>query len=316
MEPTTRTSTSPTASVVTAVHGNAQELEGLLDALRRQQPSGALTEVIIVDNHRRPRLPENFGEGVIPACAVRVVHEPTLGLSRARNTGIRAATGTYVLITDPDSRPRERWAHELVTAMSESGAFCAGGRTVADFRESDELAGDVPAQVIGQFIPLSWPARRTTLREPYWLIGCNLGFRRRPDALFHEALGVTGKRHLSCEDIEFVIRAQIAMEHVVVVPEAVVDRAVYPSDLRTRQVLHRAYWHGVSMARVRRLHGTSHFYDSFRVRDALWQFARLLVSRARSVRVEPATDLVRVAGFRLEQLRLALSPAWLRSNLA
>ncbi|CAM5288464.1 Glycosyltransferase family 2 protein OS=Streptomyces alboniger OX=132473 GN=CP975_06960 PE=4 SV=1 [Streptomyces alboniger] len=303
-------------SVVTAVHSNVEELDGLLDALRRQQPLGTLTEVIIVDNHRRPQLPEDFGDETIPACTVRVVHESTLGLSRARNAGVRAATGTYVLITDPDSRPRERWVHELVTAMSESGAFCVGGRTVADFRESGRTHADVSAQVLGQFVPLSWPARRTTLHEPYWLIGCNLGFRRRPEALFHEALGVTGKRHLSCEDLEFVIRAQIAGEHVVVVPEAVVDRAVHVSDLRTRQVLQRAYWHGVSMARVRRLHGTSHFYDSYRVRDALKQFARHLASRADGARVVPAIDLVRVAGFRLEQLRLAVSPARLRSNVA
>ncbi|CAM5505653.1 hypothetical protein SALBM311S_05418 [Streptomyces alboniger] len=224
MEPTRRTDPPPIVSVVTAVHSNVEELDGLLDALRRQQPLGTLTEVIIVDNHRRPQLPEDFGDETIPACTVRVVHESTLGLGRARNAGVRAATGTYVLITDPDSRPRERWVHELVTAMSESGAFCVGGRTVADFRESGRTHADVSAQVLGQFVPLSWPARRTTLHEPYWLIGCNLGFRRRPEALFHEALGVTGKRHLSCEDLEFVIRAQIAGEHVVVVPEAVVGQ--------------------------------------------------------------------------------------------
>ncbi|NUW38689.1 glycosyltransferase family 2 protein [Nonomuraea rhodomycinica] len=281
--------------MVTAVYGNVHDLDGLLEALREQRPSGALDELVIVDNHRQRRLPDDFRADSIPGCAIRVVHEPHVGLSRARNAGIRAASGAYVLVTDPDSRPLPNWVHELSAALRESGAFCAGGRTVADLPAADSPRAELPAAVLEQFVPLAWPEHRTRLRAPYWLIGCNLGFRNEPESLFDETLGVRGERHLSCEDLEFVIRALCAGEEVIVAPKAVVRRAVRSADLRTRSVLLRAFWHGVSVARVRRLHGGTHIYDSYRIRDAL---------RAAANRVVLLMNLARIAGFRIERLRL------------
>ncbi|MGH3866027.1 MAG: hypothetical protein ACRDQ4_07790 [Pseudonocardiaceae bacterium] len=64
-----------------------------------------------------------------------------------------------------------------------------------------------------------------------------------------EWFGVRGRRHLSCEDVEIVIRAQRAGLGVVVAPDAVVARAIHPADRRVRALVSRAFWHGVSIAR-------------------------------------------------------------------
>lgn len=283
-------------SVVVAVHGNIGALPGLLEALADQRPATILKEVVIVDNHPSPKLAADFGQGSMPACTVRIVHEPSLGLSRARNAGIRSATGDFILVTDPYSRPHPGWAAGLAGTLEDSDAFCVGGRTIA----VPSSSGRIPGDVLGQFVPVVWPAARVELREPYWLVGCNLAFRRCETAYFDESLGVVGRRHLACEDLEFVIRAQLAGKKVMVAPDAVVDRAVHPRDLRLRALLHRSLWHGVSMARVRRIHGASHIHDSYRI----WDVLSCLTRRPRSRWITPLIALARIGGFRVEQLRI------------
>lgn len=83
-------------SVVVAVHGNVAALPGLVAAVAAQDVGSGDVEVVVVDNHARPRVPAWDG-----SVAGRVVHEPRPGLSRARNAGIRAASGDYLLVTDP-----------------------------------------------------------------------------------------------------------------------------------------------------------------------------------------------------------------------
>ncbi|MBU4244807.1 MAG: glycosyltransferase family 2 protein, partial [Proteobacteria bacterium] len=46
---------------------------------------------------------------------VRFAHEPCLGLSVARNTGIRVAEGRYVAFIDDDGLADPRWLEQIVT---------------------------------------------------------------------------------------------------------------------------------------------------------------------------------------------------------
>lgn len=290
---------SPVASVVVAVRGNPGALRGLVTALRGQTLPPAQIELIVVDNHRRPVIMQaTFADAAVPHV---LVHEPRPGLSRARNAGIRHARGDYILITDPDSRPRPEWAKSLVDAMVATGASCAGGRAVPPLVGSPPQALD--NTLVPWFVPPEWPDQATDLRPPYWLVGCNLAFRRTdPPTLFAEQLGAIGRRHTSCEDLEIVARYEERGDRVVVVPDAVVDRAVHPADLRLRSIAARALWHGVSVARLIRMRHGIEIYDSYRARDVIGSSggaAAVLLG------------LCRIVGFRLERLRLALlrSPA-------
>jgi hypothetical protein len=67
---------------------------------------------------------------------------------------------------------------------------------------------------------------------------------------FAEDLGAVGRRHRSCEDLELVVRCQAAGLEVLVVPDAAVERAIHPADVRARAMLGTAFWHGVSMRRL------------------------------------------------------------------
>lgn len=98
---------------------------------------------------------------------------------------------------------------------------------------------------------------------PYWLAGCNLAVRRHPLPVFCEALGACGRRKSTCEDLEFVARAQREGLAVVVVPDAVVHRAVHPADLTVVGLLRRGFAHGSSVARLTALHPELVIFDNY-----------------------------------------------------
>ncbi len=286
-----------TASIVIAVRGNIPHLIGLLRRLAAQDHAGPL-EVVVVDNHRQPRIPSKllveFG------LSGTVVHEPRAGLSRARNTGIRHVTGEFVLFTDPDARPTRGWVRCLVGALVSTGAYCAGGRVEP---RAPEITARWEPGIAQFFLPPAWPERTCWLREPYWLLGCNLATRSEPRPVFDEQLGVRPRWHLSCEDLDLVARAEHAGLGVVVAPDAVVHRAIHAADVRLHRLVLRGFGHGISIARLRRRHPGAAVYDSARVRE-------LLGSVPRGHWRTAAAHLARICGWRLETRRLAhRSPA-------
>lgn len=288
----------PRASVVVAVHGNPAAIRGLLVAIEQQTLPSHQIELVVVDNHRWPALTRAAFAGA--TTPVVLLHEPKPGLSRARNAAIRRARGNYVLVTDPDSRPHPDWAERLIDALETTGAACGGGRAVPVV--TGPARRPLDAALLGWFVPPEWPDNVTDLQPPYWLVGCNMAFRRtEPPTLFSEWLGAVGRRHRSCEDLEIVARHQDRGERIVVVPAAVVDRAVHPADLGARSIARRALWHGISMARLARMWPGFDVYDDYRLRG---------VARSIGAGIESVAALCRVAGYRLERLRLraAASP--------
>lgn len=291
-----RPGAGPTVSVVVAVRGNIAALEGLAAAVHSQS-IGTEIELIVVDNHQVPALAQ--GAVRLGPMACRVVHEPVPGLSQARNTGIRASRGDFVLITDPDARPTAGWAAAMVRALESTGAYMAGGRVVPRFTGTS-LAGMSP-ELLQWFVPPRWPDVTVELAAPYWVVGCNLGFRRLPQPRFDTRLGVVEQRHLSCEEWELAVRAQRDGLRVVVVPDAVVHRAIHPADLTTRAVAARAWWHGVSVARLLAIHPDAEIYDSDRLRDTV---TRSRLGRRAGWQAAMA-DVLRIVGLRVERRRLS-----------
>lgn len=289
------------ASVVVAVRGNPAALAGLFDALARQErvPAGGL-EVVVVDNHARPHpavaaaVRAARAEGLVAV----VVHEGRAGLSRARNRGLRRARGRIVLITDPDAFPEPAWAARLVAALETTGAYCAGGRVVP--RYTGTAPTRVDPEVAKLFAPPVWPARIEPLGGPYWLVGCNLAVRRHPLPVFCEALGARGRRKSTCEDLEFLARAQRAGLGVVVVPDAVVHRAVHPADLTVLGLLRRGFAHGASTARLTALHPDLVIFDDYR-----WGH---LLTRWRQDQVSTLVAGARILGRALARARQQVFP--------
>jgi cellulose synthase/poly-beta-1,6-N-acetylglucosamine synthase-like glycosyltransferase len=118
-------------SVVVCTLGRQPGLRRTVDAILGQ--THADLEVLVVDND-----PASGGvAGLLAGVAdprLRVVPEPARGLSRARNTGLRAARGELVAYTDDDALPASTWIEALVSVIHDdpTGAVaCVTGRVVA-----------------------------------------------------------------------------------------------------------------------------------------------------------------------------------------
>jgi GT2 family glycosyltransferase len=279
------------ASVVVAMQGDQARLTALLTALRQQTVPHQSFELVLVDNNREPRLDVTRLRNLPMSC--RVLYEPVPGLSRARNRGLRAAKGSYLLITDADSVPEPGWIGKHLAALTTTGALLAGGP--ARVRWTGVPHRRLNGRLTDWFVPRHWPSDVARLEPPTWLIGCNLAMRREePPWLFDESLGVVGDRHRSCEDLELVLRAELAGQLVIAVPDAVIQRSVHEEDITVRRLAARAWWHGWSMARLRKLHPAAQPHDSY---SAVTTVLRRLRPPVHEPSRSLALDLTRIAGY-------------------
>lgn len=98
-------------SVIVCTHNRSNMLKGCLESLCRQTLDKSKYEVIVVDNNSTDdtrQVTERFlGQG-----NVRYVSEMQLGLSHARNRGVREALGRYVAYIDDDARAAVNWLED------------------------------------------------------------------------------------------------------------------------------------------------------------------------------------------------------------
>lgn len=128
---------------------------------------------------------------------IKVIHKENGGLSDARNAGIEAATGEYLMFVDGDDYIAPDMALKLLAAMTESGADAA----ICNFR----LVADDPDDGTYEAKNTDLPIRdevisgRAVLEEKllgpkswYWVIACNKLYKK---SIFKEVRFPVGKLH-------------------------------------------------------------------------------------------------------------------------
>ncbi len=114
----------PDVSVVVPVRNGADTIADCVDSLLALDFPSDRFEVLVVENastDATPAILERYAD------RVRLLHEPSLGPSHARNTGIHQARGEVIAFTDADCRVDPSWLTELVPALSGEGVGMAGG---------------------------------------------------------------------------------------------------------------------------------------------------------------------------------------------
>lgn len=302
-------------SLVICTRDRPQALERCLASLSRQQRVAG--ELIVVDNSANGSaraLCSDHGQ-------VTYVHEPTPGLSRARNAGVRRAGGSIIVFTDDDVEPHPRWLSEIVRTFREHDVDCMTGLVLPATLETDaqcEFQFTLGA-FGGSFIPLLFDRRFFAETKPHgaqvWRIGAgaNMAFRRRAfdrAGLFDERLGA-GASGCS-EDSEFWYRLLALDGSCLHEPRAVVfhhHRASWSELLDQMQV----YMRGHVSALIAQADA---FGDSANLRRISWQLPRYFVrtalvslSRARGRRLRILAAEVR--GW-LAGLSYLFRPGWRR----
>ncbi|WP_108999228.1 glycosyltransferase [Streptomyces rishiriensis] len=159
---------------------------------------------------------------------VRVLYEPTPGLSAGRNRGICAARGRYSAITDPDITSASGRLQALADAIEEEKVFAVGGRTTVQHPGGQAVALTKALRECHGTV--DWPGGRELAVWPYWVTGCNRLFHRQTAldiGLFRTDLGRRGRWMADCEDREFIDRARQAGHQILIEPTAIVSHPVY-----------------------------------------------------------------------------------------
>jgi glycosyltransferase involved in cell wall biosynthesis len=123
-------------SVVIPARNEAQHIGAALRSIARQDWPLERLEVVVVDNGSQDETVAVVRAFALahPALAVQVLHEPVPGVARAKNRGVTAARGHWILFMDADSRMRRDLVEQVMgwTARGyQGGSICI----VADSRD-------------------------------------------------------------------------------------------------------------------------------------------------------------------------------------
>lgn len=195
-------------------------------------PADLTWELLVVDNASTDATDQVVADhlGRLP---LRRVYEPTVGLSKARNTAVRAAAGDLVLFTDDDVKVDPAWMTAYVAAARDAphAAYFAGlihpqfGAGVPAWvsRNQKALAGMLSWRDLG-------PHARE-LRRGEFPYGPNMALRRvllRSD-LFDERVGRAGDDQVRGSESSLFLYLERQGLRGVWVPGAMVHHYIPPS---------------------------------------------------------------------------------------
>lgn len=236
-------------SAIICTHNRDKYLGAAIDSLLVQEFAPGF-EIIIVDNgstdNTRTVVESRLGDS-----RLKYVFEPVLGLSVARNTGAKTASGEILAYLDDDAIASVGWLQALYTAYQQNPKLAiAGGKVTLIYPEgvqpprwlSTGLAGNLGAYDLGdEFVNIQNPG--LTPR------GLNYSIRRsflEQIGGFDPKLGRVGKNLLSNEELQMTELALKNGWQVAYIPTALVAHNVAPERLHPAWFLSRGWWQGIS----------------------------------------------------------------------
>jgi GT2 family glycosyltransferase len=209
--------------------------ELVLDTVRSVLAGSEVPSELIVVDQSASENPELAGMGEVRGCRVRYLHSATVGLSRARNIGLRAASQEIVVMLDDDMFVEEGWLSSLLGGLPSDPQGVVTGRVLAAPPEGHGVEVP-PAALVTRDAPAVYRGPQSLDVVP----GANVAFRRRlvlDLGGYDERLGA-GTRFAAADDNDMGHRLLLAGGEVRHVPEAVVLHRAW----RARRELMRLRW--------------------------------------------------------------------------
>jgi glucosyl-dolichyl phosphate glucuronosyltransferase len=232
-------------SAVVCTRDRATWLTETLNSLLDQSLPQKEYEIIVVDNGSSDDTRAAVGSLRGEVC---YFHEPIVGLSHARNRGVREARADFVAFIDDDAIAAPEWLESLHDAFQgQPRPSAIGGRI--ELTPTDDRVLRLPSNARGFLGELDLGSEPKPIAYPVVPIGLNMAIRRQVllelDG-FSPRLGRQGTSLLSNEEIEFFLRLQDSGGIVLYEPRALVRHRVSPERLTARWQLRRSFAQGRS----------------------------------------------------------------------
>lgn len=243
--------TQPLVTVAICTYARPISLRRALDSLLAQTLPRRDFEILVVDNTPDPGGLADVRVSYASSDVMTWAHEPTPGLSRARNLAIRAARGEILAFIDDDAMARPNWLASMLDTFRASGpkTEAAGGRV--DPIWTRPRPAWLHEELLGYLSIVNWGGERRTLDGAEWIAGTNMAFRT--DALratrgFLNELGRCGPGHslLSNEEQEILNHIRARGGHVVYAPDMCVDHTIGAERLTQSWFRKRVSWQAIS----------------------------------------------------------------------
>lgn len=286
-------------SVVICTWNRAELLRQTLSRLVQVGQRPPSWELLVVNNNSTDHT-RDVALQFATALPMRVVDEPRVGLSHARNRGLTEARGDVVAFTDDDVLVSDRWLTacvEAAAAWPEAGCFGGPVRPWFPVPPDPELLEAFPLLARGfcgtlfqSDVPVLLPASET-------LVGACMAFRRAAveNLAFDPELGRQGEKLAGQEDFVFVEAVRQRGWKVAWVPDMAVSHYVDPSRM-TEEYLARYTRDNAAQAYSAAQYGAGSALAGgmphWMLKAFVGQFARYLVRRLVGPRRE-ALDALR-----------------------
>lgn len=229
------------------------ELVKAVQSVAEQSPTP--DEIILVIDHNLKL--QRRAERTFPQARV-IPNQETRGLSGARNSGVKAASGEILVFMDEDAWPEPGWLTRLLAAYEDPQVLGAGGSIVPEWVDGRPAWFPEEFDWVVGCTYQGMPTHTSPVRN---LIGANMSFRRSVFSAtggFQQAIGRVGSFPAGGEETEFSIRArqQAPEGKLLYIPEARVQHRVPPDRSRWSYFASRCYAEGLSKALVTRMVGT------------------------------------------------------------
>ena len=159
-------------------HNDINGLKTTLKSLESQRLETEHFEVIIVDNASFPSLHKQiFALSIDSPLIIRYTYEGTIGLSNARNNGIRIAKSSKIAITDPENVPDPDWLLQICDVLEGNTQLKLVGGKLEDVVEG-QLTWYFPKELTEYFTPTQWPTKVESIKFPYFATGYTFSSQR------------------------------------------------------------------------------------------------------------------------------------------
>ena len=217
---------------------NAAPTIGLQLASLAEQDYPEPWEIVVIDNGSHDDTAAIVQSWFGRLANLRLVECATAGANRARNAGVRAARGDFVLVCDADDAVTPGWVSGMASGL-ESFDIVGGLLDYARFNEPVVRAGR--ERLARTELPIAPNGHR-------YAVGANIAFRRG----VHEAIdGFDESFRIGSDEIDFCLRAQYAGFTIGLAPDAVINYRLRSS---MRDVYRQNYAYATGFAHLHRKH--------------------------------------------------------------